>query len=247
MLRRVLLSTAIYALGKQLGIGRAIAEFARQVQTTPTDKSLPVVTTINGFRSLADVELWTEAGATMIGPMRSRAFHEARKRLATIEGWVSVDDDIAAPRETCLHLLEAIDDICPRIVLTPYLQRSIRGVDALSIKLPRVRSLRTVGRDRATRLIQLPTGTHGGGFGLVAMNRPAIEALVLHHAGNEALRWVDEDNDVKLALFHELLEHGLWHGEDTSFFRRVPDAVSVEVLVSGTIAHDGVAIELDAL
>jgi hypothetical protein len=247
MLRRVLLSTAIYALGKRLGIGQAIAEFARQVKREPDESCLPVAHTIHAFRSLADVELWTEAGATMIGQVRSRAFHEARKRLATIEGWVSVDDDIEAPRETCIHLLNAIDDLRPRIVLAPYRQRSIRGVDVLSVNLPIVRSLRYAGPERETRLLELPRGTHGGGFGLVAMNRRAIETIALSHAGNEELRWVDADDEVKLALFHELIDHGMWHGEDTSFFRRVPDEVTVEVLLSGKIAHDGAAIDLDAL
>jgi hypothetical protein len=89
----------------------------------------------------------------------------------------------------------------------------------------------------------------GGGFGFVGINRPAIEAIAASAEEESAppLVWFD-DGVRKLAVFYERLEDGLWHGEDSAFFRyRIPDGVSVEALLVGSCSHAGVPLNLAAI
>jgi len=61
------------------------------------------------------------------------------------------------------------------------------------------------------------------------------------------LTWFDY-GEKKLAIFYERLEDGLWYGEDSSFFRfRVPESVTVEALLVGTVLHGGVPLTLSTL
>lgn len=82
----------------------------------------------------------------------------------------------------------------------------------------------------------------------MGMNREAMHRMVKAYAGDDALRWNDEDDGgEKIALFHDLLEEGIWWGEDTSFFRRVPKDISVEALLVGRIAHAGLILDLGTI
>jgi len=242
MMKSAYVTSAIYALGKQLGIVDALKEWQRQV-TEPSSESLPVVRTIARLRKLCDIGLTADVGAAIVGQMRSRCFHRAHQ--SDFPAWLSIDDDIEASTETCAAMLEAIDDVQPRIVLVPYLLRTTATSEPkLSVTLPLVRQTRHPG---GAKLVTLPAGT-GGGFGFVGMNRHAMDRMVLTHAGDGAMLWNDEDDGgEKLALFHDLLEHGIWWGEDTSFFRRVPKDISVEVLLCGHVKHAGLTLQLERL
>lgn len=242
MIQQAYVSTAIYALGKTLGLVEALKEWQRQI-TNPSTESLPVVRTVARFQRLCDVGVHADIGAAMVGQMRSRCFHRAYE--SDFPAWISIDDDIEASTETCKALLEAIDDIQPRIVLVPYLLRvTATGEPTLSVTMPLVRQSRKVG---GAHLVTLPTG-QGGGFGLVGMNRHAMHRMALAHAGDSSLVWNDKDDGgEKLALFHEIIERGMWFGEDTSFFRRVPRDVSVEVLLTGHVNHAGNLLQLEKL
>jgi len=246
-MNQAFVTTAIYALGKQLGVVEAEKEWQRQLQK-PTLQSLAVVRTIARFHAICEkagggIGVTADIGAAIVGQMRSRCFHRAVN--SDLPAWISVDDDIEASTETCAALLEAIDDVQPRIVLVPYLLRTTAASDPkLSVTLPLVRQTRDVG---GAHLVTLPTGT-GGGFGLVGMNRQAMHSMVLAHSGDQSLFWNDEDDGgEKLALFHDLLEQGIWWGEDTSFFRRVPREISVEALLTGNINHAGLTLHLERL
>jgi hypothetical protein len=270
MLKQVFVTTSVYALAHQLGMLQAIQEVTRQIEA-PDRNSLPVVRTIARLRMLAEVGLGVDGGATYIGMARSRAFHSAFE--SGLAGWVTLDDDIEVTSSTCAAMLEALDDVVPRIVLVPYYIRAPQGVPSLAdgvpelaarlaITLPAIFQERTIrfyhgqklaieGADFATaRLVKLPP-RQGGGFGMVGMNRRAMEEIVEHaktFPDRESLRWLDGDGIEKLALFYERLEDGLWYGEDTSFFRyRVPESVSVEALLCGTIVHAGLPLNLDKL
>jgi hypothetical protein len=238
MKKRIFVSTSVYALAHQLGMAGAIEEVKRQLDS-PGKDSLPVVRTITRLRNLdAEVQLHVDGGATYIGMARSRAFHEAFK---TGLPWIALDDDIEVTTDTAGALLDCIDDVVPRIVLVPYYTRD-RDNPRLTITLPMVRAERI---RNGSKLLALPAGA-GGGFGMVGMNRLAMEAIV-EHAADAELTWFD-DGEKKLALFYERLEDGLWYGEDTSFFKfRVPSSVSVEALLVGTVLHGDVPLRLDTL
>jgi hypothetical protein len=159
-------------------------------------------------------------------------------------------------------MLEALDDLVPRVVIVPYMMRVPAGqaqiadglpstTTRLAVTLPAIFEERAIRFNvdkvsRLARLVKMPKG-HGGGFGLVGMNRLAMQAIV-DAADKTKLRWIDGDGAEKLALFYESLEDGLWYGEDTSFFRhRIPEGVSVEALLCGSIVHAGVSLDLDKL
>lgn len=252
MLKQVFVSTAVYAMAHQLGMQGAIAEVARQTGA-PDKDSLPVVRTITRLANLCEVGLHVDGGATYIGMMRSRAFHEAYK--SGLPGWITLDDDIECTHATAWAMLEALDDPLPRIVLCPYMMRLPDEINRLALTVPTIRIERgfQIERDgtrgermrEQVKLIELPKG-HGGGMGMVGFNRRAMEEIV--KAAPPEITWFDSDGVEKLALFFERLEDGLWWGEDTSFFKwRVPATVSVEALLVGTVSHAGIPLDLSKL
>jgi hypothetical protein len=244
MISDVFVSTAIYALTKQLGVRDALVEWQKQVSSSdPGKETLPVVRTIAHLRRFCDnVGVLPDLGGTIIAQMRSRCFARAHELGIP---WISVDDDIEASPKACSAMLDALDDVQPRIVLAPYLQRiNVSNEMRISVSIPKFRDVRSRG---LAYLVALPVG-HGGGFGFVGMNKHAMDRMALAHAGDQSLVWNDEDDGgKKLALFHDLLEGGMWFGEDTSFFRRVPREISVEVLLNGEINHAGSVLHLEKL
>jgi len=242
MKRRVFCSTSVYALAHQLGMQGAIDEVKRQMDA-PGKDSLPVVRTLTRLRNLdAEIQLHVDGGATYIGMARSRAFHEAFK---TGLPWISLDDDIECTMDAASAMLDLICEPEPvaRIIVVPYLTRDSAD-PRLTITLPLVRLEREW---KGYKLLTMPAGA-GAGFGMVGMNRLAMEQIV-EYASDEALTWYDpQDAEKKLAIFYEELEDGLWHGEDSSFFRfRVPSSVAVEALLVGTVLHAGVPLNLATL
>jgi len=240
MKRRIFVSTSVYALAHSLGMQGAIDEVRRQLDA-PDKDSLPVVRTIVRLRNLdAEVALHVDAGATFIGMARSRAFHEAFK---TELPWISIDDDVEVTTDCAAAMLDVLEDVVPRLVLVPYYTRD-KDSPALTLTIPLVR----VERIRnGAKLLTLPKG-QGGGFGMVGMNRLAMQAIVDYAKESPIdLTWFDY-GEKKLAIFYERLEDGLWYGEDSSFFRfRVPESVTVEALLVGTVLHGGVPLTLSTL
>src|SRR6266571_1685306 len=240
-------STSVYALGHELGMVGALKEMQRQL-ASPDKLSLPVVRTIHRLRQLANIQLGFDCGGTVLGMVRSRAFHEAFQ--SKCDAWISIDDDIEVTTQTAASMLEVLDDVAPRVVITPYAARVPDSVNTrLCVEIPKFRIERNW---RGAKLVRLEKG-RGGGFGFVGMNRHAMREIVKTSCGyrttntgeqiseykNSQLSWVDVDGTEKLALFHEILEDGLWYAEDMAFFRRVPSSVSVEALLVGTVNHAG--------
>jgi len=237
--RKLFVSTAVYALGRQLGMEAALAEMQVQLDK-PGTESLPCVRTIHRLRQLVDVELFVDCGATCIGKARSRAFHEAYER--GLEAWISVDDDVEVTLETCRALVECVDEACPRIIVVPFMTRGPTGGARLNITMPLVRSEREF---RGAKLLNLVSRGHG--FGMVGMNRLAMAAVVAAWAEDDEIDFVDDDGQLKLALFHDMLGGKRWLGEDFSFFARVPRDVSIEALLVGTSSHGGLPLDLGRL
>lgn len=231
-------STATYALGKQIGFERASAEFQRQLEQ-PTANSLQCVRVIARLRELEPVAVWHDASATSIGKSRSRAFFEFLRSGADV--WITVDDDVDADTQTLHWLLSAVRSSTPRVCLAPCLTR---GSNVVNVALPRVRqpadSRELPGGGRTMRVL-------AGGFGLVAISRLAAQTMAdfFPHLG-----FLDDDQQLKLAVFQEMLArepegHHTWCGEDVSFCRRAQLAgVQTECLLTGYTVHDGQALKL---
>ena len=237
---KLFVTTSSYALGKQLGVEAANAELRAQVQD-PSSESLPCVRTIARLRELSELELRIDTGGTVIGKVRSRHFRDAC--VANADVWLSVDDDVEATLATLDALLGAVAShssfVEPRVCVAPYV---IRGSTRIDVETLRVE----VKRDFPSFSGRYPPGesirVKSAGFGLVAMNRAAMREMQLygHH-----LTFIDDDSEVKEAVFQDVITtDGRWLGEDRSFFYRLPPQVSIEALIVGTTAHDGVALDL---
>jgi hypothetical protein len=232
-------SSQFYALGRQLGLARAMRTVHLQIDHPDRD-SLPAVRCIFRLNQIEPVQLRIDTGATCIAKTRSRAFHDALAAVSC-DVWVAIDDDVEATLPTLQALIEAVrtsDGIC----LAPYLLRRGSSDDPLRLSI----DLRAYQLQHP-RL--LPSGGQvvpgiGGGFGLVAMSKHAMVEIA---TANVAELWDDDDGIQKLALFRETLEKRQWWGEDLAFFRRVPSNVPIEVLVTGHTCHGPEALDLSNL
>lgn len=234
---KVFVSLPAYALGKVLGVEQASAELERQI-LNPDAGSLPAVRVIARLRELAELALRIDTGGTQLSQVRSRHAHAAW--LSAADVWFSVDDDNEATTHTLANMLMAVQGDTPRIVMAPYIVRGAAtlggAVVTASVELPRI-----VTTERL-----LPNGARlrpcgKGGFGLVAMNRRALELV---REANKDLVYVDSDGIERLALFLPYIRKRQWLTDDFSFFSRVPSEVQVEALLTGCTMHAGEVLNL---
>ena len=243
---KVHVTTSSYMLGKLLGIERAMAELQHQLEDT-TSESLPSIRTIARLRELTPLELRMDTGGTVIAKVRSRHFHSAFESGA--DAWVSVDDDVEATLETLDHLLGAVATLRPVICTAPVIKRGIASRKEIDV---------TGAGQIASEVVSF-SGRYGngavvriadGGFGLIAINRAAMNEIVKYFDAhvdyhNQDFKLFRDDDDVaKRAVFREIIREGKWYGEDLSFFRRVPEHVDIVALIKGHTAHDGIPLEL---
>lgn len=241
----ILVCTATYALGKELGLVDGTAEFERQMGAPDLD-SLPCVRVATRLRTYDDMACHHDIAATSIAKSRSRAFHAARKLDPDVVFWV--DDDVEADSHTLGMMIDAVrgqNVIC----FAPCWTRG--GRFKVNVELepdPAWRELPTQGR--TLRCV-------AGGFGLVAMSREAMTAIAEHNQGSDfdevsgrynSLSFEDEDGETKLALFSEFIEKSKWLGEDIAFCRRALVAgVALEALATGITVHDGNDLDLTSV
>lgn len=235
----VFVSTMLYALGKRLGMTGALGEFRRQL-AAPDRESLPVVRTIYRLQQMAEVQVYVDCGATVIGKARSRAMHAALESDTC--AWVSIDDDIEATTETLRALLQVLNDhVVPRVVVVPHLLRGPE--EKLSVRFPLVRREQMVA---GVKLADLSSaGPAWSGFGMVGINRLALRCI--ESSPQTPGHFVDDDHVRKLAAFADTLADETWHGEDVAFFRRMPPSVEVSALLTGHCSHDGASLSLSEL
>lgn len=238
----VFMSVSAYTLGKALGVEAAMAELRRQNEH-PDSASVPSARVVGRLNKFCSLSLRLDTGGTVLGKVRSRHAHAAWESKAPV--WLSCDEDVEATTETLLGMLEAVDDIVPSIVLAPCLVRGER--ERLNLEMPTVVADRYLSSDGY--LAGDPHGAllrqvRGGGFGLVAMNRLALEAV---REVSSHLAYVDDDNVERLGLFHDEIRERRWLGEDLAFFARVPKSVRVEAILSGATSHDGATLRLESL
>ena len=236
----IFVSVMTYALGKELGLTEAVVEFHAQVKE-PSSDSLPAARVVARLARLDELGLYIDPAATCIGKGRSRAFHAARESAADV--WLSVDDDVDADTRTLELLVEAVrgDADTPRVVFAPYWLREQDKVSAALELHPLARPIK--GGGEALSAV-------AGGFGLVAVNRAAMQRLLVEHTPSILYR--DDDGVERLALFHDIFFGGsgvgVWYGEDTSFYKRCRGVgVRVEALATGNTVHCGRALRLDQI
>lgn len=225
----IAVATWTYGLGKELGFVEATAEFQRQL-AAPDWESLPCVRVITRLRGLDELSLYHDAAASNMGKARSRAFHAARKADADV--WICVDDDVEADLSTLTALLVAVSGDVPRMCIAPCITR---GSNLVNVALEPGGVPRPLPGART-----LPA--RRGGFGLVAINRAALDLLESSYRG---LTFDDDDGESKLALFLELLDDGMWLGEDVAFCHRAfLCGVQLEALVEGVTVHSEARLDL---
>jgi len=244
----ICVTISLYSLAHELGATEAKEEFESQLKK-PTRESLPVVRTLARLKGLDDLVLSIDTGSGTVGKMRSRQAIAAADSGADI--WISIDDDIEATFETLTALVEAVRGRCA-VCMAPYWLRAglppepsaekgqePKPISVVSVAMPSETPSRTLEQAGA-RIFK----AQAGGFGLVAMSRPALEATL---KANAHLRYLDDDGVERIALFYEVLERGRWWGEDMSFFYRLPPEVEVEALGTGHVAHAGEVLNLSQL
>jgi hypothetical protein len=230
----ICVTVSLYALAHELGAADAYKEFERQL-AKPDRDSLPCVRAIARLRGLDELVVRCDLSGANVAKMRSRAASAAQASGADV--WVSIDDDVEATYETLGALLEAAKG-GPRVVIAPCWLRGRGQQDAIvNVALDTAGARRELDGARVLPAI-------AGGFGLVAITREALELALAHSA---SLSYRDDDGELRVGLFHEDLSDGKWWGEDLSFFRRLPAAVSVEALATGHTCHAGHVLPLDHL
>lgn len=230
---KVFASCSSYVLGQLFGPERACELITEAIQQPQKKPPCFAVEALRRLTKLADVTLRVDGGSSHIGKSRTRHFFDALQ--ADCDVWFSIDDDVSATAETIAWLLQAVDSKTPRVCIAPCVLRNGTRVNVEWSTLWFERSLLCGGTVRRAT---------AGGFGLVAMNRPAIVA-----AARSAPSWRDEaDRNLKPAVFLEMLgQDGTWTGEDISFFRRLPRDVEVEALTTGKTLHAGCQLSLEAV
>jgi len=231
-------SVITYELGKRLGPEAAAAEFLRQAtrsELEPGDAGddLPSARCVRRLRRLADVALLHDAGGTSIGIGRARQFTMALETGADV--WLSIDDDLDCSSDTLSHLLGAIDPTAEQIVIVPYWLRQQTPMVAVTLDQENTLERITSTGARLRRAIT-------GGFGLVAVTRSAMLAMVKAWPG---LEYIDNDGKRRIGMFIEFIRGGWWYREDFAFFSRVPRSVRVEALLTGYTDHAGKPLRLE--
>lgn len=238
---KVLISTMIYSLAKELGADDATAELYRQLDElqsgmvkNPND-FLPVALTIHRARKLFDVGLLVDAGGTLIGKCRSRAFSEFLRK-PDFDVWLSCDDDTDCTLSVLAALQEAVSGGAPAICVAP---TWLRGVAKVNVAFPQVVVERTLLASGAK-----VRSCYYGGFGLVAVSKEAAQRI----AGG-CDQFDDDDGRLNTAAFADIFARRdgrrAWLSEDLSFFARVPPSVRVEALLTGHTRHDGTTLALE--
>ena len=236
----IFVATHTYTLGKVFGHERAVDELHKQIQNAD-NKSLPCVRTIARLRTMDELILWNDSGATRLAESRSRAFHEGLQQLKSPHDvWFAVDDDCECTIDTLRWMLEAVRS-SKGVCVAPYWARSSDDYEPfIVVNLPVLEP----GQRRQFRELTgggFATQAKCGGMGLIAIAFDAMRSIAL---ANEEPRYCDRNKIWRRALFLEFIRDGLWLGEDSAFFARIPPNVTVEALASGITSHNSERLDL---
>jgi hypothetical protein len=236
----IFVATLTVGLGKQFGCGGAIKELARQLEHTDRD-SLPVVRTIKRLRTLDNVCLWNDSRTSRLAEVRTRSVYDGlQQMLDEKDVWFSCDDDCEATVATLADLLEAVRS-SGGICFAPYWARHPEESERFIVaQLPAHEPRQYRELSSGARV----TPAIAGGFGLIAIARPALQRII---EANPDVAYTDRKGVRRNAIFLETIKDGAWLTEDIAFFSRVPADVPVEALCTGHTTHAGELLVLDVL
>jgi hypothetical protein len=224
-----------YELTRRVGVERSGEAFVKMVRA-PDGNSLPAARTVARLIQLGmEVELFHGVSSSL-PKARSRAAAAALKSSAAY--WVMCDDDVEAPTETLVDLINAAGPPGePRITVLPCL---IRGSGQRHNCEFRGEARLNADAAAWVRPVSL------AGCGLMVVTRAALERLFTVY--ETELGFTDDDGQKRVALFNMLLEPPRWYGEDYSFCLRADRAgIPIDALVQGVSTHDGQDLQLDSL
>ena len=228
-------SCLTYELTRRVGVERSGAAFVQMVRA-PDGNALPAARAVARLAETG-VELELFHGVSSCLPKaRSRAAAAALKSNAAY--WLMVDDDVEAPTETLVDLINAAGPPSePRISVLPCL---VRGSADRSNCAFRGAARLNAQASAWVRPVSL------AGCGMMVVNRAALERLF--DVYREELGFTDDDGQQRVALFNMLLEPPRWYGEDFSFCVRADRAgIPIDALVQGASTHDGQELQLESL
>lgn len=231
----IFVSVMLYELARELGLQGAVQEFHAQLADRDKRDVMPCVRVVERLRHFDEVKLCLDPGATGITKARSRHAHEFHE-ATDCDVWVCVDDDVDAEDETCRGIVQ-LARFRQALVLAPCWLRDGRHVN-VALREPPI-ALQWGELSYFAALM--------GGFGLVAMHRDPFEQ-VRDMFDVETLRYVDDDDRTKVALFRDVIEHGRWWSEDLSFCHRVrATRLEILALATGATMHADRVLDLRTL
>lgn len=237
----IAVSTICYLHGKILGLTQsqqvlqALVQ-GKEVRGVPRPKAIDTIQKVGDlFGDLDQIAIRIEPNGSSLGKARARALAWAHGSGADV--WVSCDDDVTASPGTLQTMVRLCREAAePRVIVAPCALRAEGNHQEASVNVLPVKDALPVEHG-----LLLPLWR--GGFGLVAMNRFALQAI---HDVRPTCR-DDDGNSMPLVFNCEVLtgrDGAEWLGEDFSFFEQVRQDVRCYALLRGETDHAGAVIDL---
>lgn len=233
-------STICYMHGKVLGLEQAskvlqAQVMGQEVRGAPPPLAVTTCRRLGEAHPLEEITVRLDPNGSSLGKARARALHWAWQTGADV--WVSCDDDVTASVGTLTTLVRLVREApMPRVVVVPCaLRGDVAGKAQVNVVPDRDWRYTESHPDR-----KLLCPLKWGGFGLVAMNRPALVEIC-----DRRPNWLDSDGQRPPLVFNCEVTPGLeWLGEDFSFFEQTRDLVEAAFLIRGESDHAGASIDL---
>lgn len=235
------ISTICYLHGKILGLAQAqkalqAMVLGQEVRGVPKPRAVDTIQRLGDlFGDLEQLAIRIETNGSSLGKARARALHWAYQAKADV--WVSADDDVTASPGTLQTLVRLCRDATePRVIVAPCAIRVGESTTEAGVNVVPVAPATPLEHGLLLPILW-------GGFGLVAMNRLALEAI---EQGRPTCK--DDDGTLMPLVFNcEVIGSApaQWLGEDYSFFAQLPKAVKAYALLRGETDHAGALVDLD--
>lgn len=218
----------------------------KEVRGVPKPKAVDTIQRLGDlFGDLEQLAIRVETNGSSLGKARARSLQWAYESKADV--WVTVDDDVGASPGTLQTLVRLCREASePRVIVAPYAVRvaDLQTEAGVSIQpIP--------GATPVEHGLLLPI--RRAGFGLVAMNRLALAAIITDRPTCE-----DDDGTRIPLVFNCAVNYtrrlgdvppqsnmvAEWLGEDFSFFEQTRPSVRHYALLRGETDHAGALVDL---
>lgn len=231
------ISTICYLHGKILGLAQAQKALqamvqGKEVRGVPRPKCIDTIQRLGDlFGDIEQLAIRIETNGSSLGKARARALQWAYETKADV--WVTIDDDVCASPGTLQTMVrlcrEAVEG---RVIVAPYAIRVGELTTEAGVSVQPV-----PGAVPCEHGLLLPV--QRSGFGLVAMNRAALENIV-----EDRPKVRDDDGTPIPLVFNCEVQGDEWLGEDFSFFEQTRASVRHYALLRGETDHAGGLIDL---